>query len=113
MPPCFLLSDGAACIVFSTAEWAEKNAKSWGSKPTVELTGTGCGTDFMRMADRPFPDPGIIHFRGKQSGAQQAYEMAGVKNPREDFDCFEVHDAFRETFELIHEQYRGRCALDA
>jgi len=103
-----LLSDGAACLIFATEEWAKKHSKAWGSKPTVELTGTGCGTDFMRMADRPFPYPGITHFRGKRTGAEMAYKMAGVKNPREDLDCFEVHDAYSGV-ELVSYEDLGFC----
>jgi acetyl-CoA C-acetyltransferase len=103
-----LLSDGGASLVFATEEWAEKHSKAWGAKPTVELVGTGCGTDFMRLADRPFPFPGITHFRGKREGARQAYEMAGVKNPREDLDCFEVHDAYSGV-ELVTYEDLGFC----
>jgi len=103
-----LLSDGAACLIFATEDWAKKHCSTWGSKPTVELTGTGCGTDFMRMADRPFPYPGITHYRGKRSAAEQAYKMAGVKSPREDLDCFEVHDAYSGV-ELVSYEDLGFC----
>jgi acetyl-CoA C-acetyltransferase len=103
-----LLSDGAASLIFATEDWAEKHSSVWQNKPTVEVTGTGCGTDFMRMADRPFPYPGITHFRGKRTASEQAYKMAGVKNPREDFDCFEVHDAYTGV-ELVSYEDLGFC----
>ncbi|MBN1288481.1 MAG: thiolase domain-containing protein [Actinobacteria bacterium] len=103
-----LLSDGAACIVFATEEWAKKHSTTWEKKPTIEVTGTGCGTDYMRLADRPYPEPGIMHFRGKQEGARQAYEMAGVKDPMKEFDCFEVHDAYSGV-ELVSYEDLGFC----
>lgn len=103
-----LLSDGAACIIFATEEWAKKHSTTWEKKPTIEVTGTGCGTDYMRLADRPYPDPGILHFRGKQAGAAQAYEMAGITNPLEEFDCFEVHDAYSGV-ELVSYEDLGFC----
>jgi acetyl-CoA C-acetyltransferase len=34
--------------------------------------------------------------------------MAGVKNPREDFDCFEVHDAYSGV-ELVSYEDLGFC----
>jgi acetyl-CoA C-acetyltransferase len=48
----------------------------------------------MRLADRPFPYPGITHFRAKKFASEQAYKMAGIKNPAKELDCFEVHDAY-------------------
>lgn len=103
-----LLSDGAAAIVFATEEWAEKHSSVWQNKHTIELTGTGCGTDFMRMADRPFPYPGITHFRGKRNASEQAYKMAGVTDPLKDLDCFEVHDAYSGV-ELVSYEDLGFC----
>lgn len=103
-----LLSDGAASLIFATEEWAKKHSAKWEKKPTIELTGTGCGTDFMRLADRPYPDPGILHFRGKQVGAEMAYKMAGVKDPLKDLDCFEVHDAYTGV-ELVSYEDLGFC----
>jgi len=105
---CCLLSDGAAALIFATEEWAKKHCRTWERKPTIEFTGTGCGTDFMRMADRPFPYPGVTHFRAKREAAKMAYAMAGVKNPLKDFDCFEIHDAFSGV-ELVSYEDLGFC----
>ncbi|PIU67119.1 MAG: acetyl-CoA acetyltransferase [Armatimonadetes bacterium CG07_land_8_20_14_0_80_40_9] len=105
---CSLLSDGAACLIFATEDWAKKHCQGWEKKPTIEFTGTGCGTDFMRLADRPHPYPGVIHFRGKREAAKMAYEMAGIKNPLKDFDCFEVHDAYSGV-ELVSYEDLGFC----
>jgi acetyl-CoA C-acetyltransferase len=103
-----LLSDGAACLIFANEDWAKKHSSTWGEKATIELTGTGCGTDFMRMADRPFPYPGITHFRGKRAASEQAYKMAGVEDPLSDLDCFEVHDAYSGV-ELVSYEDLGFC----
>ncbi len=91
---CSQLSDGAAAIILATEEWARERSRAWADKPAVYFTGTGCGTDFMRMGDRPRPNPGICHFRGKQVAARQAYAMAGIKNPLEEIDLAEIHDAY-------------------
>lgn len=105
---CSLLSDGAACLIFATEDWAKKHCQGWEKKPTIEFTGTGCGTDFMRLADRPHPYPGVIHFRGKREAAKMAYKMARIKNPLKDFDCFEVHDAYSGV-ELVSYEDLGFC----
>ena len=43
------MSDGAACVILCD----EARAKEFTDKP-VQVTGVGCGTDTMRLADRPF-----------------------------------------------------------
>ncbi|MBV7333171.1 thiolase family protein [Chloroflexi bacterium TSY] len=55
---CSLLSDGASAMILSTEEWAKQHSIKWGNRPNVFFTGTGCGTDSMRLGDRPFPYPG-------------------------------------------------------
>ncbi|MBI3963354.1 MAG: thiolase domain-containing protein, partial [Deinococcus sp.] len=79
---CSLLTDGAAALIMATEQWAKKNVPHYQERPAVYLAGTGCGTDFMRLGDRPRPYPGLAHFRAKQEAAQQAYVMAGIKDPR-------------------------------
>ncbi len=91
---CSLLSDGAAAMILSTPEWAKTHSKHWGKRPFVHFTGTGCGTDTMRLGDRPFPYPGLAHFRGKREAARQAYEQAGINNPSEAIDVAELYDSY-------------------
>jgi len=68
----------------------------------------------MRMADRPHGKvillphetkkdyknlkyPGVHSFRGGRMAAKLAYEMAGIKDPGEDLDFIELHDAYSSS----------------
>jgi acetyl-CoA C-acetyltransferase len=91
---CSLLSDGAAALILATEEWAAGHCSRWGQRPAVYFTATGCGTDTMRLGDRPQPYPGLAHFRGKREAARQAYQMAGITNPRQQLDVAELYDSY-------------------
>ncbi len=91
---CSLLSDGAAAIILSTQEWARSHSSRWASRPPVHFVATGCGTDFMRLGDRPRTYPGLAHFRGKREASQQAYMMAGIKEPLKEIDVAELYDSY-------------------
>ncbi|GAB5491979.1 MAG: thiolase domain-containing protein [Phototrophicaceae bacterium] len=88
---CSLLSDGAACILLSTEDWAKTHSNTYEKRPPVYFTGTGCATDTMRLGDR-YPD--ITNFRAKKIASQQAYKMAGIKNPLQDIDVAELYDSY-------------------
>ena len=91
---CSLLSDGAAAVILATEDWAATHSTQWQSRPRVYFTATGCGTDTMRLGDRPQPYPGLAHFRGKREAARQAYQMAGIGNPVEEIDVAELYDSY-------------------
>jgi len=91
---CSLLSDGAAAIILATEAWATTHSTRWKEHPPVQFTATGCGTDTMRLGDRPRPYPGLAHFRGKREAARQAYKMAGITNPRAEIDVAELYDSY-------------------
>ena len=91
---CSLLSDGAAAMILATEEWATAHSSYWGRRPKIFFTGTGCGTDTMRLGDRPYPYPGLAHFRGKHEAAQQAYAMAGISDPLHQIDVAELYDSY-------------------
>ena len=103
------MSDGAAVAVLCT----EERAKELTDRP-VRITGVGCGTDTMRLADRPFgsvpllpherardyedlPYPGIHSFRAGRSAGIEAYRMAGITKPTEELDFVELHDAYASS----------------
>jgi acetyl-CoA C-acetyltransferase len=90
---CCQMSDGAAVA-------SEKVAEKLSKRP-VKITGVGCGTDAMRMADRPrgkvvllphefekdykeLKYPGVHSFRGGRMAAKLAYQMAGIEDPGEE-----------------------------
>ena len=112
-PMVCVMSDGAACLFVCTEEWA-KRLRPKGDY--VVITGLGCGTDTMRLGDRPRGDviplpaedpskydyikgrwPGLGSFRAGREAARQAYKQAGITNPVEQLDFAEVHDAYASS----------------
>ncbi len=53
-----VMSDGAAATILCSEEGLKKLERAGAkiSRPLVKVTGIGCGTDAMRMADRPHAD---------------------------------------------------------
>jgi len=103
------MSDGAAVAVLCT----EERAKEFTDRP-VRITGVGCGTDTMRLADRPFGRvpllpherardyqdlryPGVHSFRAGRAAGIEAYRMAGITDPRAEIDFIELHDAYASS----------------
>ena len=88
---CSLLSDGAACILLATEDWARAHCPSFRERPPVYFSATGCGSDTMRLGDRY---PQITNFRAKRYAARQAYAMAGIADPLHDIDVAELYDSY-------------------
>ena len=103
------MSDGAAVTVLCS----EQRAQEFTDKP-VRITGVGCGTDTMRLADRPFGAvplmpgerasdyaklqyPGVHSFRAGRSAGLEAYRMAGIDDPKRQLDFVELHDAYASS----------------
>lgn len=103
------MSDGAAVCLLASEDVAARS----GATP-VQITGVGSGSDAMRMADRPHGKvlllphehesdyahikyPGVHSFRGGRMAAKLAYEMAGIRDPREDLSFVELHDAYTSS----------------
>jgi acetyl-CoA C-acetyltransferase len=112
-PMVCVMSDGAACLIVCTEEWAKRLRPNG---DYVVITGLGCGTDTMRLGDRPRGDviplpgeepskydyikgrwPGLGSFRAGREAARQAYKQAGITNPTEQLDFAEVHDAYASS----------------
>jgi acetyl-CoA C-acetyltransferase len=91
----------------------------------VRISGIGTGTDTMRMADRPHDAvpllphesaedyreihyPGVHGFRAGRMAAKEAYDMAGIGDPREDLDFVELHDAYTSS-EIQTYEDMGLC----
>ncbi|MBI1384857.1 MAG: thiolase domain-containing protein [Rhizobiales bacterium] len=91
---CAILADGAAALVIARASWARKNSRAYRDRPRVRFTGTGCGTERVRLGDRPTPYPGLAHFRAKREAARAAYAMAGIDDPLRQIDVAEVADTY-------------------
>ncbi|MEM7224475.1 MAG: thiolase family protein [Pseudomonadota bacterium] len=107
---CSVLADGAAAILLATADWAHAHAGAWQDKPRVFMTGSGCGTERVRLGDRPRPTPGFAQMRAKQEAARQAYAMAGIGDPLDALDVAEVTDAYTGA-ELQALEALGFCGV--
>lgn len=103
------MSDGAAVAILCN----ESTAREFTDKP-VRVVGVGCGTDTMRLADRPFEKvplmphekasdyehldyPGVHSFRAGRAAGLEAYRMAGITNPIKELDFIELHDAYASS----------------
>jgi acetyl-CoA C-acetyltransferase len=91
-------SDGAACAIITSKELA----KNFRPDP-IYLKGFGIAMDSMMPHLRPGFD--WIRFDSLMTSSRKAYEMAGIKNPREELDVAEVHDCFTITELAIYENF--------
>jgi len=102
-------SDGAACAIITTPE----RAKALRPDP-IYLKGFGIAMDSMMPHFRPGFD--WIGFPSLRNSSRKAYEMAGIRNPREEIDLAEVHDCFSITELVIYEAFgfspEGRARED-
>jgi acetyl-CoA C-acetyltransferase len=106
---CCPVSDGAAVAIITTPE----NAKKLGRPYTlVKGMGLACGAR-QALLDDAYD---MVHFEETVRAAKQAYEQAGVTNPREEISLAVVHDCFTITELIIYEDLgfspRGRAKED-
>ncbi len=81
---CSMVSDGAAAVVLSDPACRSHQG------PTVQIAGSACSTDYVRLGDRDQPH----RYSAKARAAERAYEMAGITDPANQIDVAEVYDAF-------------------
>jgi acetyl-CoA C-acetyltransferase len=115
-----VMSDGAAVCILASEEKAQRFCDN-----PVRVTGIGCGSDTMRMADRPhgkvpllphesesdYRDlkyPGIHSFRAGRMAAIEAYKNARITDPREEIQVWELHDAYASA-EMQQYEDVGLC----
>jgi acetyl-CoA C-acetyltransferase len=91
-------SDGACAMIFASEEKAKKMCRrpAW-------IKGLGfCGDEYW------YGDSDKVSWACALEAAKQAYDMAGIKNPRRELDVAEVYNPF--TFiELLHYECFGFC----
>lgn len=80
---CSPVSDGAACVMLTSAEVA-KSLK----KQPVKIVGSGAATDTIALHAREE----ITRLKAVELSAKAAYKMAGITPA--DVHCAEVHDCF-------------------
>jgi len=95
-----LYSEGAAALVLASEDAAMNitDAPVW-------ISGVGASLDYASMGNRYIDDPehGIAEFRSSIVAANVAYKMAGIRDPRQEIDFAELHDAFTGTEILAYE----------
>ena len=96
---CCPTTDGAACAILVRAE----DARRFREDP-IYIKGIGLSTN----QSLPHFEPGIdwTGFEMNREAARQAYEQAGIKDPRKEISLAEVHDCFSIT-ELINYEDLG------
>jgi acetyl-CoA C-acetyltransferase len=93
---CCGVSDGAAAAIIVRADLAKSFRDDY---VLVKGMGLSCGADQAQMRD----DYDFTHFEETVRAARQAYEEAGIKNPRKEISIAEVHDCFSITELIIYE----------
>jgi acetyl-CoA C-acetyltransferase len=89
------VSDGAACLILTTADLAKKTGK-----PMVRLAGVGQATDTHAVHDRKNP----TDLLAVREAAKKSFAMAGIKPA--DVQVAELHDAFT-ILEIVESEEAG------
>ena len=89
-----LYTEGSAAVILAS----EKVARSITKKPAW-ITGIGASTDYALPGNRP----NIYTFESSRIAAKKAYDMAGIKDPLNELDVAELHDAFTGTEIMAYE----------
>lgn len=96
---CCPVSDGSAAAIVTRADLAEKFKKDY-----VLIKGLGLALGRIDPAKGKFRgDTEMTFWEETAAAAKQAYEQAGVKNPRKEISLAEVHDCFSITELIIYE----------
>lgn len=102
---CCGVADGAAAAIITKKEIAKSFRDDF-----ITVRGIGLSMSVSRPMERPSYD--YSGFTETEVAAAQAYEQAGIKNPRKEIDCAEVHDCFSITeilnYEDLHFCERGQ-----
>ena len=88
---CAPISDGAASLVLSTYEFAQKHVAKNPDVKVVYIVGSGQASDTLSLAKRKC----LTEFKATQKAALSAFNMAGIKP--QDIDVVELHDGFSIT----------------
>ena len=98
---CCPTTDGAAAAIICRADMARRFRDDY-----VLVKGLGLAV----TSGRPWFQPGYDYtgFEATTTAAQEAYQMAGIKDPLKELDLAEVHDCFTWT-ELSNYEDLGFC----
>jgi acetyl-CoA C-acetyltransferase len=106
---CCAVSDGAAAVIISRAELAEKFRDDPVYIKSIQTLVDACD-GYLR------DDYDYTHFETDYRFAQMLYEEAGIKNPRKEISSIELHDCFSIAEAVSLEDFgispRGRVKED-
>jgi len=111
IPPedCCGVSDGASVAVVTRADMA----KNFRNDP-IYIKGLQINVGARQGAMRQ--DYDFVHIEENVLGSRKAYEEAGIKDPRRELSCAEVHDCFSIHEMIVYEDLgfspRGRARED-
>ncbi len=113
MLDCSLYTEGAYALVLMS----ERKVRERGAEDPVWVMGIGSSNDKSFTGSRAVTDRmgkygDIADLRNHYAAADQAYAMAGIRDPRKEIDVAELHDAFSFTeiqgYEAMRFAERGK-----
>lgn len=96
---CCPTTDGCAAAIVTTVE----NAKKIKGKDFSVILGMGIAVTEGYFTVQMTPEFTFTGFRATQKAAEMAYKQAGIKDPKKEISCAEVHDCFTITEILNYE----------
>ena len=96
---CCPTTDGSAAVIVTTVE----NAKRLKGKDFSVIRGMGLAVMEGYFTVQMNPEFTFTGFSATQKAAEMAYKQAGIKDPKKDISCAEVHDCFTITEILNYE----------
>jgi acetyl-CoA C-acetyltransferase len=110
---CCGVSDGSACAIVTTPEIAKKMGKKEKDIITVKASQLAVSSGY----EGSFNEWDGDHFVTTDKCSTAAYKEAGIKDPKEEISCMELHDCFSitelVTYEDLHISERGKAWKDA
>ena len=106
---CCGVSDGSAAAIITTPEIAKSMKSDY-----ILCKAFGFAVAGQQGMLRDYYD--FTHFDEVVAASKMAYQIAGIKNPREEVSCAEVHDCFSITELIVYEDMgwsqRGKARED-
>jgi acetyl-CoA C-acetyltransferase len=89
-------TEGASALIMAEEETAKAIAKNTGA-PVVWITGVGEANEHSFAGKN---QKNMSRIMSDYYASHRAYEMAGIKDPKESIDIIELHDAFVHQLEI-------------
>jgi acetyl-CoA C-acetyltransferase len=104
---CTPVTDGAAAVIVTSRDWAERHARQYA---VIAGVGLAAVDGYFAVHYRETND--FLGFEATRAAAHTAYAQAGIESPIDEIDVVECHDCFTIT-ELINTEDLGFVAPGA